>query len=63
MGRYDEAEPLYAQMMPILRGKLGDDHPDTRTGAANYARLLRAQFPDDPALAELEAAFGPDIGR
>ncbi len=63
LGRYDEAGPLYAQMMPILRGKLGDDHPDTRAGAANYARLLRAQFPDDPALAELEAAFGPDIGQ
>ena len=63
MGRYDEAGPLYAQMMPIVRGKLGDDHPNTRAGAANYARLLRAHFPDDPALAELEATFGPDIGR
>ncbi len=63
MGRHDEAGPLCAQMMPILRGKLGDDHPNTRKGAANYAGLLRVHFPDDPALAELEAAFGPDIGR
>ena len=63
MGRYDKAQPLYAQTMPILRGTLGDDHPNTRGGAANYARLLRAHFPDDPALAELEAAFGSDIGR
>ncbi len=63
MGRHDEAGPLYAQMMPILRGKLGDDHPTTRVVAANYAIFLRAHFPDDPVLAELEAAFGPDIGR
>ena len=35
----------------------------TRKIAAFYAIFLRAHFPDDPALAELEAAFGPDIGR
>ncbi len=42
---------------------MGEDHPNTRQLAGQYARLLLAQFSDDPALAELEAAFGPDIGR
>ena len=30
---------------------LGKDHPSTKLGAANYARLLREHVPDDPALA------------
>ena len=42
---------------------VADPPGTTRKVATNYARLLRAHFPDDPALAELEAAFGPDIGR
>ncbi|MEM7269276.1 MAG: tetratricopeptide repeat protein [Pseudomonadota bacterium] len=63
MGRYEEAEPLLRQMITIFRESLGDDHPNTRTVAANYAIFLRAHAPDHPDLAELEATFGPDIGR
>lgn len=63
MGRYDEARPMHAQKHEIEVKALGLDHPQTKRGAANYARLLRAHFPDDPALAELESTFGPDIGR
>ena len=62
MHRPAEAEALFRQALPILRKALGDEHPNTKTVAGNYARLLRAHFPD-PALAELEAAFGPEIGR
>ena len=62
-GRPGEAEPLFRQAVEILRNALGNDHPTTREIATNYAIFLRNHFPDDPALAELEAAFGPDIGR
>lgn len=62
MGRHAEARPLYARAVPIARQTLGDGHRNTRAGADNYASLLRAHFPDDEALAELEAAFGPEIG-
>ncbi len=63
MGRYGEAEPLYVEALEVSRNALGDEHQYTRKIAAIYAIFLRAHFPDDPALAELEAAFGPDIGR
>ena len=56
--RYAEAKPLYQQAMEIVRASLGDDHPNTRQVARNYVWLLRAQFPDNPALAELNAVFG-----
>ncbi len=55
-GDYSAAYAVYIRVM-------GEDHPETKKLANQYARFLRAQFPDDPALAELEAAFGPDIGR
>ena len=44
---------------------LGDDHPNTQSAvAANLRKSCSAKhFPDDPALAELEATFGPDIGK
>ncbi|MEL7467365.1 MAG: tetratricopeptide repeat protein [Pseudomonadota bacterium] len=63
MGRYDEARPLYAEQLEIKLKAIGKEHPSTKLGAVNYVRLLRAHFPDDPALAELEATFGADIGR
>ncbi|MEM7744806.1 MAG: tetratricopeptide repeat protein [Pseudomonadota bacterium] len=63
MGKPDDAKPLFEQMHAIRLDKLGVDHPQTKQGAGNYAVLLREHFPDDPALVELEAAFGPDIGR
>jgi len=62
-GRVDEARELHAQKHEIEKRTLGIEHPQTLKGAANYASLLRAHFPHNPALAELEAAFGPDIGR
>ena len=57
-GRYAEAESLYQQALEIFRTALGDDHPHTRQLVENYGRLLRAQFPDNPVLAELNAVFG-----
>ena len=60
-GQYAEAEPLYHQALEIIRASLGDDHPNTRRLAGNYVRLLRAQFPDNPALTELNTVFGEDV--
>ena len=57
-GQYAEAEPLYQQALEIFRTALGDEHPHTRRLAGNYGRLLRAQFPDNPVLAELNAVLG-----
>ena len=62
-GRHGEAALLLCEALKVFRDTLGDDHPRTRTVAANYARLLRAHFRDDPALAELEAVVGADIGK
>ena len=62
-GRYEEAEPLYQQALEILRVALGDNHANTRRTARNYARLLQARFPSSPALSELRAAFGENVGR
>ena len=61
--RAGEARGLYAQALGVFRAALGAAHPHTRQVAGNYADLLRRHFPDDPALAELEAAFGAGIGR
>ena len=60
-GRYAEAEPLCQQAVEIVRTTLGDEHPNTRRLAGNYGRLLRARFPDNPILAELNAVFGEDV--
>ena len=57
-GQYAEAEPLYQQAVEIIRTALGDEHPNTRRLAGNYVRLLRAQFPDNPGLAKLNAVLG-----
>ena len=59
--RYAEAEPLYRQALEIVQASLGDDHPNTKRMARNYAQLLRTQFPDHPALAELNAVFGGSV--
>ena len=63
MGKAEEARPMHAQKHEIEKSALGLDHPQTKKGAANYARLLREHFPDDPALTELQATFGDDIGK
>ncbi|MEM0988247.1 MAG: tetratricopeptide repeat protein [Pseudomonadota bacterium] len=63
MGRLEEAAPMYAQSLTIFQQALGDDHPNTKHVARNRAKFLRQHFPDDPAIAELEEIFGPDIGR
>ena len=60
-GQYAEAEPLFRQALEIARTSLGDDHPHTRRLAGRYMGLLRSQFPDNPALAELNAVFGEDV--
>ena len=62
-GRYAEAEPLYQQAVEIVRTALGDEHPNTRRVAGNYRRLLRARFPDNPVLAELNAVLGEDVNE
>ena len=62
-GQYAEAEPLYQQAVEIVRTALGDEHPHTRRLAGNYGRLLRAQFPDNPVLAELNAVLGEDVNE
>ena len=61
-GRHNEAETLYREALEVFRASLGDDHARTRRIAANYARLLRARFPDSPVLGQLRAAFGENIG-
>ncbi|MFK7944918.1 MAG: tetratricopeptide repeat protein, partial [Paracoccaceae bacterium] len=61
--QFDAARPLYAKALEIQMSALGEDHPNTRKNAEQYLSLLRKHFPDDPALAELEATFGPDIGK
>ena len=62
-GRYSEAESSFRQALDIYRATLGDAHPTTKMAAGNYAHLLRINFPEKPALAELEAVFGEDVGR
>lgn len=62
-GRYGEAELLFRQGLDIFRTTLGDVHPNTKKAAGNYAYLLRAQFPENPTLSELEAVFGEEVGR
>ncbi|MEM1298194.1 MAG: tetratricopeptide repeat protein [Pseudomonadota bacterium] len=61
--RYEEAKPIYGEMIEVALQGLGKEHPRANRMAWNYADLLRKHFPDDPALAELEAAFGSDVGR
>ena len=61
-GRFQEAETLYREALEVFRAALGDDHARTRRIAKNYARLLRARFPDSAALAQLRVEFGEDVG-
>jgi tetratricopeptide (TPR) repeat protein len=62
-GDWDAARGDYSAAYAVFVRVMGEDHPDTKELAGQYARLLLAEFPDDPALAELESAFGADIGR
>ena len=62
LGRFDEAKAFYDQAIEIDLTALGTDHPQTKNHANNYAGLLRDHFPNDPALADLQDTFGPDIG-
>ncbi|MEM7188393.1 MAG: tetratricopeptide repeat protein [Pseudomonadota bacterium] len=62
MERFDEARPLFAQAIRIDLDRLGAAHPQSMKHAHNYADLLINHFPDDPALEELRAVFGPDVG-
>ena len=63
MGKPEDARPLIAQSLAIFQKALGEDNPNTKTVAGNVAIFLHEHFPDDPALAELEATFGPEIGK
>ncbi len=63
LDRGDEARALYAESLAVTQALFGVDHPNTRKVAGNMSRLLREHFPDDPALAELEATFGSEIGK
>ena len=62
-GQYAEAEPLYQQAVEIVRASLGEEHPNTKRLAGNYVQLLRAQFPDHPALAELDVMLGENANN
>jgi tetratricopeptide (TPR) repeat protein len=46
-GRYDEAEPLYLEILEIQRRVLGDDHPDTAIFLYNLAwfEAVRGDLP------------------
>ena len=57
------AEVHYARAWSIARAVLGEADTVTREVAAAYRDLLRDHFPEARALVELEAAFGPDIGK
>ena len=63
MGRPDEAEPLRRKEYEIMTTVHGKEHPHVAIASRNLASFLRAHFPDDPALKELEDTFGPDIGK
>ena len=62
MGKYEDARETFAEMLPVFMASLGPEHPTTKIDANNYAILLRRHFPDDPALDQLKATFGDDIG-
>ena len=62
-GKPEDARETFAKAVEIGEKALGKDHPLQMQRVQNYARLLREYFPEDPALAELEATFGPDIGK
>ena len=62
LGELEKSKEHYAEAYGVLDAVLGSEHPNTQLGGKNYASILREHFPDDPALAELEATFGPDIG-
>ncbi|MCS6815231.1 MAG: tetratricopeptide repeat protein [Cyanobacteria bacterium] len=42
MGRYGEAEPLYARRVEIFLQVLGQDHPSTQTVWSNFRACLQA---------------------
>ncbi|MEM9003798.1 MAG: tetratricopeptide repeat protein, partial [Cyanobacteria bacterium P01_F01_bin.86] len=42
MGRYSEAEPLYARALAIREAQLGPDHPDTAGSFNNMAMFYYA---------------------
>ncbi len=42
IGRYGEAEPLYARCLEIALQALGQDHPNTQTFLSNFVRCLQA---------------------
>jgi tetratricopeptide (TPR) repeat protein len=48
-GRYGEAEPLYQQVLAIMRERLGEQHPHTATILNNLAALYQAQGRYDEA--------------
>ena len=63
MERFKESGDYMAEALAVFKSSLGADRPNTKAVAKNYAFLRRRHFPDDPKLAKLEAAFGPDIGK
>ncbi|NJL85060.1 MAG: tetratricopeptide repeat protein [Leptolyngbyaceae cyanobacterium SM1_1_3] len=66
MGRYPEAEPLYAQAVSILLQALGLDHPNTQTVINNFVGCLQQavaageaeQLSDHPLTQALLKALG-----
>lgn len=58
-GRYAEAEPLFRRMLAIMEQAL-PGHPNTRTGAENYARCLEA-LGNHAEAAALCARYGLEV--
>lgn len=56
-GKLEDAERVYAEILPLLRTRLGDAHWRVRTTLANYGRLLLRAGKLDRAVPELDAAL------
>ena len=41
LGRHDEARKAYEELLPVLRDKLGDDHPVTLHATNNLADVRK----------------------
>ncbi len=55
--RYQEAEVIFAELVPISRRVLGNDHEITLTAISNLATQYRAQAKQEPAIALWEEAL------
>jgi eukaryotic-like serine/threonine-protein kinase len=57
VGKLEDAERVYAEILPLMRARLGEGHWRVRTTLANYGRLLLRLDRLDRAIPELDAAL------